>query len=94
MKEKVKDNRPYRGGGKGGITPPEALRGGVLPLPLRLSPKWSQTAHFPRLKVLIALIALLRASCRVNKNDNTRSISAKLVCQTCIGWGDSEERLI
>ena len=23
-----------------------------------------------------------------NKNDNTRSISAKLVCQTCIGWGD------
>ena len=29
-----------------------------------------------------------------NKNDNTRSISAKHVCQTCIGWGDSEERLI
>ena len=24
----------------------------------------------------------------INKNDNTCSISAKLVCQTCIGWGD------
>ena len=45
-------------------------------------------------KIHVYVIPYVPSSKQVEMCHNTRSISAKHVCQTCIGWGDSEERLI